>query len=1455
MDELFEQGSALVEFYRKYPVIAARYLLNVDLAAIQRIVLRDMWFKNYCITVAGRGFGKSQYIQSLTHIEDKGLVYLREEFPKIPEYLRDGEDDTIDYNGNSIYTSSGFKNIKRICLEKGIVGKELITQNGFENRGSNHHPLLVLNSECEFEYKWLDQFVPGDRVCIQRNQGVFGINELSIDDAYLIGLFIGGGSIKNSNAISITIEDEYIKEFCIEYCKANDVFYKQSRDDRTKNTSYIYFKQFSYFFDRYGVDMVLSYHKSVPYSIRTATREVQIAFLQGYFDTYGTVHNTNGGVSCCSVSKKLLSEIQLMILNFGIVSRLREKKTKSEFGKAYLLDIFSEDADLFRKLIGFRLERKQTVLDDYFESKKLNVNKDIIPYALDLCYEITKYYYTTYTTSKKPSFRIRVSNKKELTYNRLYRFLAQCKEVEESGFSLRGVGECVGKLSTILKTNYYFDTVKSVSDWKGDCYDFEMDMDGEPNYFTNGFINHNTFILAVNAVLHALLYPGYRIGLLAPSFRQCFFNDIDYLPIFTNKGLYTNPMDFYNSVDNSTKIQSLSMQNTIKNKWLNEEAEGVIIDTTRGFTVGGLYDHKILIMEDCNLIWKEIKNITYDSDIVIRKGFNLFGNDDILPEHKLSDDHRTNYCKIPTKLVGELSYLFGMIIGDGCVSYRPRHYRINLTSNDSYLINKFNTILNSYFELEGVEYGKESNTKQIDIQNKNLCDFFIKCGFTTTTALDKKIPSVINKSSRKNVSSFISGLMDTDGDISVYGNGSAVVALSTSSKQLAKEIQAWFLNFGIVSSFCISKKEEYKKLLNRDKYSKCAISYKVRITNIEDVIKFRDTIGFKLPRKKEALDNWINTINFKKVKNSYIIPNSAPLVMELVDKCSILFKYGDKDQNKFLGYFKNKRGRVSNFTKIKIQQLLDFASKYGITIDAYFKLKSIIDMDIDFVKPKSIKKHIAMTIDIEVENEHCYWAGGFINHNSKMIFAEVEKLYNRSPILREATSKRPTRGADTCVLDFKGTDSSNGSHIEALPIGVDGAKIRGSRFYLIQIDELAQMPTDIIDMVIRPMAAVSLEPMKKVREIERIERLIEKGLATESDLLSTESANKMMMTSSGYFKFNHMWSRMKSYWKAIEEQGKHSKYAVWQIPYQLLPKGFLDMKNVDEARRTMSNLEFTMEYEASMASDSEGFFKASLLESCTMDSGYSVITHGSGGREYIIGIDPNQGGSALFGIVVIELGSPNKVVYARGLKSGTTQEMTKSIQRIIDNFNITRIYMDAQGGGKAIKDLLAEGYNHNTPILDMDEDATKFKQGRRILRMINFSPLWISDANFDTLSLLENNRLKFPEPPRTNLNIDEKLYEDIKLLKSQMLSIIVTETARGVRHFDTPKKGQNKDLYSAIILAAYGAKELSKDSENIEPVLEGRGLVRPHGVGGAFVGRYVGVGDGYMKNALLQRKI
>lgn len=435
---------------------------------------------------------------------------------------------------------------------------------------------------------------------------------------------------------------------------------------------------------------------------------------------------------------------------------------------------------------------------------------------------------------------------------------------------------------------------------------------------------------------------------------------------------------------------------------------------------------------------------------------------------------------------------------------------------------------------------------------------------------------------------------------------------------------------------------------------------------------------------------------------------------------------------------------------------------------------------------------------------------------SKMIFAEVEKLYAQSSIFREACEKPPTRGTDSCYVRFKSVAGIAPSFIEAVPLGNDGGKIRGSRFYLIVVDELAQVPDSILDLVIRPFGATSLAPMERVRRIEQQEKLIKLGLASQEDF-EKETVNKMIMTSSGYYKFNHMWRRMKDHWRQMEEaknNNQESPYSVWQIPYWDLPSGFLDMNNINEAKRVMSSSEFRMEYEAAMISDSEGFFKASLLEQCTLSSGFFIESRGDKNGQYVMGVDPNQGGSASAGIVIVRTGTVNKVVNVLELKKQTTQETTETIQELCNNYNIIRIFMDSGGGGKSIRDLLEAGHNNYDNIIDRTNDEHKHLPGRHILEMVNFNPSWISDANFTTKAMLENRTLLFPEVPvSTTVDLEAKLYDSINTLKSQMLNIIVTQTPSGALHFDTPSKSQNKDLYSALILASHGARAIEKELE------------------------------------------
>ena len=442
---------------------------------------------------------------------------------------------------------------------------------------------------------------------------------------------------------------------------------------------------------------------------------------------------------------------------------------------------------------------------------------------------------------------------------------------------------------------------------------------------------------------------------------------------------------------------------------------------------------------------------------------------------------------------------------------------------------------------------------------------------------------------------------------------------------------------------------------------------------------------------------------------------------------------------------------------------------------------------------------------------------------AKLIFLEIERLWDSSSIFRHACQKKPTRGPDSCYVKFKGAGTT-GSFIEALPLGVDGSKIRGSRFFTICTDEFAQVPPKIFNTVIKPMAATSRSPMEAVKEHKRQKRLLEMGLV---DKIEPAEANKLIMTSSGYYKFNHMWKRMKLYWDMMDKGDEN--YAVWQVPITDMPAGFLNLDTIEESRGSMTEAEFLTEYMAEMVSDSDGLFKASLLEMCSVDTGFSIKLRGHREKNYVLGIDVASKQDA-FAVCVVELGEPNKIVSAIERMKLSFPDMARLIYRLCNDYNVVRIFMDRFGGGESLKDILALGLDGKKAILDREDKETLMRDGDRILELCTPSTNWISDANFGTKALMEHKNLLFPQPP---FGINEKeadSYDCIKKMKIQSMSIVVQENPGGSLKFTTPTKGTPKDLYSSMILAGWGINKMMQEMEEEVPYIHQGGIITPRNV-------------------------
>lgn len=454
---------------------------------------------------------------------------------------------------------------------------------------------------------------------------------------------------------------------------------------------------------------------------------------------------------------------------------------------------------------------------------------------------------------------------------------------------------------------------------------------------------------------------------------------------------------------------------------------------------------------------------------------------------------------------------------------------------------------------------------------------------------------------------------------------------------------------------------------------------------------------------------------------------------------------------------------------------------------------------------------------------------------SKYAFAEFEALVNESEQL-EACVKRISKQSDKWEAEF-----TNGAFLYALPLAADSAmSIRGTRLHMALIDEYPHVPVEVLERVINPMLATMRNPMANVRRIEKEKQLLAAGKITEKDLKKNEK-NRVAGFSSAYFKFNHMWDTISKYRDAAKEQMlKYGKtdYSVNVFNYLDAPEGFFDLSMIDHARRTSSEVTFAMEYLSEFPDDSYGFYRRSLIESCKAKDLFYFEPKGDKSGKYILGIDPARN-SDNFAIAILKIvDGQMRLVRILSFENTPFPEMAAYIRNLLRLYNVEMISMDAGGGGLTIKDLLADPMTADSKtdvILDLEDENNITKEGRRILKMVDFVPKWIADANFNMRASMEHKKLLLPDlnladryikPEEDKSDIeDTMLFEFLKLV-DELQSIIMTATKTGVLHFDTKENHMKKDRYSALLLAHSAAYGFIKSGFDVVELAEGGFLGR-----------------------------
>ncbi len=477
---------------------------------------------------------------------------------------------------------------------------------------------------------------------------------------------------------------------------------------------------------------------------------------------------------------------------------------------------------------------------------------------------------------------------------------------------------------------------------------------------------------------------------------------------------------------------------------------------------------------------------------------------------------------------------------------------------------------------------------------------------------------------------------------------------------------------------------------------------------------------------------------------------------------------------------------------------------------------------------------------------------------------------------------------EVCNIEFGHTNTfdihvPDGNYYSAGGFVSHNTKIRGQRANDIITDEFAAVPEAIFETVVAGFAAVSSSPIENVKRVASHKKAVELGLETEEENVAYRpDENQIIICGTADYEFKHFGQYWKKWHKIIRSRGHKHKlqeifgdhhvpeefdwrhYSIMRIPYELLPKGFMDAASVARSKATVHSGIYQMEYGAVFSADSNGFFRRSLLERCTpsIDNQITVggknITFepdikGNVFGQYIYGVDPASEIDN-FSITVLEMKEDHRrIVFcwtttrrehkekvAKGLVKETDfySYCARKIRDLMKVFPCIHIALDKQGGGVAImealhdQDKIQKGEHPIWEVIDPDKAKdTDYFQGQHILELCQFANSeWTGDANHGMRFDFESQVLLFPSFDPVSLGLSQAMDEaagtsiydgledcvlEIEELKNELSIIEITQTASGRDKWDTPeyktdtgkKLRLRKDRYSALLMANKAARD------------------------------------------------
>ncbi|TLZ58777.1 MAG: hypothetical protein E6K16_08220, partial [Methanobacteriota archaeon] len=232
--------------------------------------------------------------------------------------------------------------------------------------------------------------------------------------------------------------------------------------------------------------------------------------------------------------------------------------------------------------------------------------------------------------------------------------------------------------------------------------------------------------------------------------------------------------------------------------------------TRSGFSIKATEDHRFLTPDG----WKPLGSLAPGDRVLLQSGEGLFPEDGRLPpvveEIAARAANRGHRYRFPRTWSEDLGFALGWLVGDGWLRSGDKDRRVGFTfaAAEREAMEKVEQFMATIVGRRLRRVLRPNGVYHLSFHAQHIVEFFQSLGVGAWQSHEKRVPAAILRAPREAAVGFLRALFGADGTANFTPDSNAYVRLTSTSRDLADDVQKLLIHLGIRSTVYLRTKSK-----------------------------------------------------------------------------------------------------------------------------------------------------------------------------------------------------------------------------------------------------------------------------------------------------------------------------------------------------------------------------------------------------------------------------------------------------------------------------------------------------------------------------------------------------------------------------------------------------------------------------------------------------------------------